>query len=261
MLRHRHEATWCQSSSHWTEGERSHKDLKKQTELGERICPGRIKGERRMYYRVAIQVDPSPTWQWKSTALSSLNLVLQWLQFYRAFPQERLRIFSSSSREALSEQLVRENQGFSSTSVPATQFLQARGITPRGAVGEACAGGARAHDQTAFLPAKTSPSPDERGMSPLDKRREELERGAGGDHDLPYRFTLPTSMPQVLAWVKLLARVQQGDFQPEVIACGSGNTSACVLLDPPYFLLHRLGRTWHDASSQLQGVSHEHLPL
>ena len=53
-------------------------------------------------------------------------------------------------------------------------------------------------------------------MSPLDKRREELERGAGGDHDLPYRFTLPTSMPQVFAWVKLLARVRQGDFQPEV---------------------------------------------
>ena len=79
-----------------------------------------------MYSRVAIQVDPSPTWQWKSTALSSLNLVLQWLQFYRAFPQERLRIFSSSSREALNEQLVRENQGLVSTLLPVTQFLQAR---------------------------------------------------------------------------------------------------------------------------------------
>jgi hypothetical protein len=169
-----------------------------------------------MYYRGAIQVDPSPTWQWKSTALSSLNLVLQWLQFYRAFPQERLRIFSSSSREALHEQLVRENQGLASTSVPATQFLQARGITPRGAVGEACAGGARAHEHTAFIPAKTSPTPDGRGVSELDKRREELEYGAGGDHDLPYRFTLPTSLPQVLGWVKLLARVRQGDFQPEV---------------------------------------------
>ena len=173
-----------------------------------------------MYYRVAIQVDPSPTWQWKSTALSSRNLVLQWLQVYRAFPQERLRIFSSSSREALHEQLVRENQGLESTSVPAIQFLQARGITPRGAVREACAGGSPAHERTTSIPAETSPSPDERGMSPLDKRREELERGAGGDHDLPYRFTLPTSLPQVLAWVKLLARVQQGDFQPEVGAFG-----------------------------------------
>ena len=214
-----------------------------------------------MYYRVAIQVDAQPAWKWQSTALSSLNIVLKWLQFYRAFPQKRLRIFSSPSREELNEQLARENQGRSSTSLPATQFLQARGITPRGAVGEACARGSRAHEHTAFISAKPSPSPDESGMSPLDKRREELERGAGGDHDLPYRFTLPTSMPQVFAWVKLLARVQQGDFQPEAIACGSGNTSACALLDPPYLLMHPLGRTWHDASSQRQGVSHEQLPL
>ncbi len=161
-----------------------------------------------MYYRVAIQVDASPTWQWKSTALSSLNIVLQWLQFYRAFPHERLRIFSSSSREALNEQLVRENQGLASTSLPATQFLQERGFTPRGAVREASVGGSRASERTASIAAVTEPSPYQSSKSPLDKRREELERGAGGDHDLPYRFTLPTSMPQVLAWVKLLARVQ-----------------------------------------------------
>ncbi len=162
-----------------------------------------------MYYRVAIQVHSSPTWQWKSTALSSLNILLQWLQFYRAFPRERWRIFSSSSREELNEQLVRENQGLGSTSVMATQFLQQRRITPPGVVREASAGGARASERTASIAAVTEPSPYEGSKSRLDKRREELERGAGGDHDLPYRFTLPTSMPQVLAWVKLLARVQQ----------------------------------------------------
>jgi hypothetical protein len=174
-----------------------------------------------MYYRVAIQVDPSPTWQWKSTVLSSLNLVLQWLQVYRAFPQERLRIFSSSSREELNEQLARENQGRSSTSVPATQFLQARGITPRGATREAGAGGSPAQERTPSIPAEISGTHDESGLSLLDKRREALERGAGGDHDLPYRFTLPTSTPQVLAWVKLLARVELRDFQPAVGAEGS----------------------------------------
>jgi hypothetical protein len=172
-----------------------------------------------MYYRVAIrrqgdQLNQPPCWQWQSTALSSLNIVLQWLQVYRAFPQERLRIFSSSSREALNEQLVRENQGRSSSSLLATQFLQDRGITPRGAVGEAGAGGSRAHEHMAFIPAKPSPSPDGSGMSPLDKRREELERGAGGDHDLPYRFTLPTSLPQVLAWMRLMGRVQHGELEP-----------------------------------------------
>jgi len=169
-----------------------------------------------MYYRVAIQVEAQPAWKWQSTALSSLNLVLQWLQVYRAFPQERLRIFSSPLREELNEQLARENQGLASTSVPATQFLQARGIAPPGAVGEAGAGGARAHGRTTSIPAETRGTPDASCMSSLDKRREDLERGVGGDHDLPYRFMLPTSTPQVLAWVKLLARVELRDFQPEV---------------------------------------------
>jgi hypothetical protein len=154
----------------------------------------------------------------------SLNILLQWLQFYRAFPQERLRIFSSASREALHELLVRENQGRSSTSVPATQFLQARGITPHGAVREAGAGGSPAHERTISIPATPGGTPDESCVSPLEKRREEMERGAGGDHDLPYRFILPTSMPQVLIWAKRLSRVQQGDFQPEVGAIGSGKS-------------------------------------
>jgi hypothetical protein len=169
-----------------------------------------------MYYRIAIQVDAQPPWKWQSTVLSGLSSLLQWLQVYRAFSHERLRIFSSPLREALNAQLAWENQGLVSASVPAIQFLQERRIALQGAVKEASPRGTRADEPTAFLPAKPSLSPDESGMSLLDKRREELERGAGGDHDLPYRFTLPTSLPQVLAWVKLLARVQQGDFQPEV---------------------------------------------
>ncbi len=177
-----------------------------------------------MYYRVAIQVHSSPTWQWKSTALSSLNILLQWLQFYRALPQDRLHIFSSPSREALNEQLLRENQGLGSASVPATQFLQERRITPREVMREASADGTQGNERTTFMAAESRPSQCESSRSPLDKRREELERGAGGDHDLPYRFTLPTSMPQVLAWLKLQVRVQQGNLQPEVVAYGSGNS-------------------------------------
>ncbi len=33
-----------------------------------------------MYYRVAIQVDAVPTWQWKSTVLSSLDTLFQFLR-------------------------------------------------------------------------------------------------------------------------------------------------------------------------------------
>ncbi len=45
-------------------------------------------------------------------------------------------------------------------------------------------------------------------------RRLELELGPGGDHDLPYTFALPASMPQVLAWMRLLGRIQRGEGEP-----------------------------------------------
>jgi hypothetical protein len=53
-----------------------------------------------------------------------------------------------------------------------------------------------------------------RSMSALERRREELERGPGADHDLPYQFSLPLSLPQVLAWMRLLAKVHCGVLQP-----------------------------------------------
>ncbi len=56
-----------------------------------------------MYYRVAIQVDPLPTWQWRSTVLSSLHTLFQFLRLYRALPQDHLHVFSSSSREGMDE--------------------------------------------------------------------------------------------------------------------------------------------------------------
>jgi len=131
-----------------------------------------------------------------------------------------LRIFSSTSPQELNEQLAQANQGLFSASVPTPQFLQERKIALQGAVRQASPRGTQADEPTASIPAKPSLSPAERGMSPLDWRREEIERGGGGDHDLPYQFTLPTSLPQILAWVKLLARVQRGDFQAEVVTCG-----------------------------------------
>jgi hypothetical protein len=177
-----------------------------------------------MYYRVAIQVEASPPWQWKSTALNSLNLLLQWLQFYRAFPRERLRIFSSPSREELNEQLARENRGFLSTSVPATRFLQELGIAPR--EGGQAAGGSRANERTYLVAAVAGLSPGESSTSSLDKQRERLERGSGGDHNTPYQFALPISLPQLLAWLTLQVRVQQGDLQGEVIPSGRSDSNA-----------------------------------
>src|SRR5215471_18043886 len=96
-----------------------------------------------MYYRVAIQVASTSLWQWKSTALSSLDTLFQFLRLYRALPPDRLRVFSSCSREGLAEQLEQENQGLASTSVTAAQFLQERMILSPAAVRStsACEGG------------------------------------------------------------------------------------------------------------------------
>ena len=175
-----------------------------------------------MYYRVAIQMDPSPTRRWKSTVLSSINTLLHWLQYNRVLPHDRLRIFSSSSLEDLNEQLVQENQGLRSTSVPAAQFLQERMLAPQAVVGAASAGGTQANERIASIGGEGLPSPNESSSSPLERRRDELERGAGGDHDLPYEFTLPTSTPQVRAWVKLLVRVRESDLQEVATGVESG---------------------------------------
>jgi hypothetical protein len=161
-----------------------------------------------MYYRVAIQADPPPSWQWKSSALSSLDALFQWLRCYRALPLDRLRVFSSSSRAELHEQLAQENKGLESSSVTAARFLQERKISVREVTWEASIRGTRENERTSSLTVATElatpltgipstwPAPhdsskgahtrDERDMLALDRRRLELERGAGGDHDRSY---------------------------------------------------------------------------
>ena len=182
-----------------------------------------------MYYRLAIQqgrdhLEQPATWQWKSTALSSLESLFQVLRLYSALPQERLRVFSAPSREGLAEQLEQENQGLASTSVTAAQFLRERMLCPptlrRSRSGRE-GGTERERGAIAVIshPAVNERSAEgsaleSRGRSVLERRREELESGPGGDHDLPHRFSLPLSVPQVLAWMTLLARVQRGELYP-----------------------------------------------
>jgi hypothetical protein len=186
-----------------------------------------------MYYRVAlyqsaIQANPSPTWQWKSTVLRELAAVFEFLRLHRALPQDRLRVFSSSSDEDLDEQLARENQGLGSPSVTAAQFLQEKTIRypemTRGTL-ERDEGADRRWQPSLMgaIAARSHPSVKENGtagnglvgtgMSALERRRLELELGPGGDHDVPYRFVLPAYMPQVLAWMRLLARIRRGELQ------------------------------------------------
>ena len=131
-----------------------------------------------IYFRVALQDKQSPTWKWKSTVLTSIDGLLLFLRAYGAIPKEEVRVFFSSSTEGIEEMLSRQNQGLVSNSVSADQLLTGK------------------------------------KMSLSEIKRLEFELSSVGDHDVPYTFTLPTYMPQVLAWTKLLARVQSGELQP-----------------------------------------------
>lgn len=177
-----------------------------------------------MSYRVAFRVDSSSTWRWKSTVLSSLDTLFRWLRLYGALPQECLLVFSSSSREGLEEQLAQENQGLGSNAVTAAQFLRERLIHPPEGMRSRSEREAGTKLEMVPIAVRIQHPLNERSrgvntlgrrdMSSLERRRKDLESGAGGDHDLPYRFALPISTLQVLAWMKLLVSVQNGELHP-----------------------------------------------
>lgn len=177
-----------------------------------------------MYYRVAIQVDPSPLWQWKSSALSSLDALFHWLRLYRTLPQDHLRIFSGSSCEGLQEQLVQQNQGLDFLSVTAAHFLHERLIHAPEVTGGRPGGEGGADQQRASIAFATQSSVNGssrqgnglvgRSLSAQESRRLALELGPVGDHDIPYRFVLPALLPPVFAWMRLLARIQREELQP-----------------------------------------------
>ena len=177
-----------------------------------------------MYYRLALRSKSAPEWYWKSTVLTSLGAVLQLLRLYRALPHERLLVCSAPSRERLSEMLSRANDGLESGAVTAAQFLQERLIHPSVGTQSSSPWRRQEKQETTSVAVATHALLTEGGLAVMDsdaavgnaleQRRRTLEEGAGGDHDAPYAFALPQSLPQVLAWVRLLARIQRGELQP-----------------------------------------------
>ena len=203
------------------------------------------------YYRLAIQDRQTARWSWKTTPITSLKAVFELLRCYQALlPQDRIRVCTAPSKEELNEQLSRENNGLASGSVTALQFLQERHLfAPQSAQNalqqsdggqEAQQGvanatwakdlweqhvamrNAQAAQQGALTvtsfplqePIVTISTAESLGKSMLDQNRLEIELGPEGDHDVPYSFALPVSMPQVLVWMRLLARVQHGELVP-----------------------------------------------
>ena len=81
------------------------------------------------YYRLALHDRQTGSWNWRTTALTSLQAVFHQLRRYSAMSQDRLRVFTASSPEEMHQQLVQENNGLGSHSVTAAHFLQERLLT------------------------------------------------------------------------------------------------------------------------------------
>ena len=114
-------------------------------------------------------------WQWKSMPFNTLHGVLGTLKLYQKVPNERIRVFLSSSLEQMDKMLCRANQGLFSTALRVDQLW------------------------------------DRHCTNWIEVRRLEIELGEGSDHDCPYTWGLPLPVPQALAWSKLFARREQGE--------------------------------------------------
>jgi hypothetical protein len=76
----------------------------------------------------------------------------------------------------MEEMLVRQNEGLITSSLTADQFLTGHRINTQ------------------------------------EVTRLELELSTAGDHDAPYEFALPATLPQLLAWTKLMVKVRSGEL-------------------------------------------------
>ena len=175
------------------------------------------------YYRVAFQNSHSSTWVWQSTVLASLDAAYDFLEMHDSSTRQHMRVFYSSSVAYLNKMLACENQGLLSNSLTAEHVLNGSAhIDPfqmhlfesfcdhDPIMGSAVTSLLAAH----IWHIRDQPVPDEESTHTLEMRRFEGELDASTDHDSPYTFTLPQSLPQVLAWTRLLARVQRGELEP-----------------------------------------------
>ena len=81
------------------------------------------------YYRLAEQDSQTARWIWKTTAVTTLQAMLQLLRIYGTLPQGGTRVFTAYSKEDLGEMLSRENNGLVSGSVTAAEFLHERNMS------------------------------------------------------------------------------------------------------------------------------------
>jgi len=192
-----------------------------------------------IYFRVAIRMDESAQWRWKSSMLSTPGTLFDFLNMYDLVPKNRLRVFFATSMEFINEMLVRENRGVLSNSTTVEEFLKSgrridgqyireiefelglqenKALIARSVITRKL-GDERSSIQTASSFEIVNSATSEAGGSSRENNlmrlmQEDSEWSIGGDCDTPYTFALPVSMPQALAWARLLAKVQSGELTP-----------------------------------------------
>jgi hypothetical protein len=192
-----------------------------------------------IYFRVALQMNRSSQWKWLSSMLNTPGTLFGFLDMYDRVPKDRLRVFFATSKEFLNEMLVRENSGLLSNSITVDDFLKIgrkidgqhikqleselglelnKKLIARSAITGKLAEERPSVQATSTFESAHSVTSEARlngqERNLLGLIEELSEWSGGGDHDTPYTFALPVSMPQTLAWAKLLAKVQRGELIP-----------------------------------------------
>jgi hypothetical protein len=171
--------------------------------------------------------------------LSTPGTLFDFLNTYDRVPKNRLRVFFATSMEFINEMLVRENSGLLSNSITVEEFLNsgrridgqyirelefelglqennaliARSVITRKLGDEHFSvQTASSFESAKFVTSEARGSNRESNLTRL--MQENSEWSIGGDCDTPYTFELPVSMPQALAWARLLAKVQNGELIP-----------------------------------------------
>jgi hypothetical protein len=192
-----------------------------------------------IYFRVAIRMDQSSQWRWKSSLLNTPGTLFDFLNMYDRVPKNRLRVFFATSLEFINEMLVRENSGLFSNSITVEGFLKSgrridrqhimqlefeiglqenRALIARSVItrklGDECPSLQVASSIEPSNPVIAETRGNNLESNFMILTREKLEWSRGDGYDTLYTFALPVSMPQALAWTTLLAKVQRGELIP-----------------------------------------------
>jgi hypothetical protein len=176
-----------------------------------------------LYYRVALQDDQTNNWRWKSTILTSLDALFGFLKLYSMIPRASLRVFYSSTVECMNAMLERENNSLESNSIMAEQLLTGKKSIHsfEMVLLEKELGLLTIREKITSSISVAQPQNERKvnsfymgHVSSTEMRWLELEFSKNAELDIPYEFELPTSAPQVIAWIDLLVKVYSGKLVP-----------------------------------------------